>query len=255
MCQKTWWLVSAVLTIAAFGGGVGVGFLWRAKGGATVDAAPRPDAETKAPTKPPAPPSGMHLEHHKDAERLLHLAFQPGILLQFSGDKYVKFWAELETNGETRQIVQVSSRPFVQFAGPIPHDAGDVVWLRVRTGTPGTEIWRMVLRGKNSTQFAVMEAYLFGRVPIRSTQDLLPAPVHEIPEPLPLDRPVCLHEAREISELDDRVQLVSNVGVLGSAALTDPLTKCALLAAPRTAGICTIRLMCRVEPDNVVPGK
>jgi hypothetical protein len=254
MGRKTWWLASAALTLAAFGGGIGVGFLWRPTAETGADGAPRSGTE-QAPPKPPAPRDGMYLEHHKDAERLLDLALLPGFLLKFSGNKYVKFWAELETDGQTRPIAEVSSRPIIQFAGPIPHDAGDFVWLRLRTGTPGKEIWRMVLRGKDSVQFANMEAYLFGRTPIKSTRELLPAPVHEIPEPLPLDRALCLKEVREIGEVDDRVQLASSFGLLGSGAWTGPLVTCAMLSAPRTAGICTIRLMCRVEPDNVVPGK
>jgi hypothetical protein len=45
MCQKTWWLVSAVLTIAAFGGGLGVGIFCWPSGQALVDAAPQPGPE------------------------------------------------------------------------------------------------------------------------------------------------------------------------------------------------------------------
>ena len=57
MCQKTWWLVSAVLTIAAFGGGLGVGIFWRPSGQAPVDAAPPSGPENaQATPKSPTPP-------------------------------------------------------------------------------------------------------------------------------------------------------------------------------------------------------
>jgi hypothetical protein len=256
MCQKTWCLASTVLILAAFGGGVGVGWVWRSKEEPIVAAGPRPDEENpQAKSKPPAPPDGVRLERLKDAESLLDSVFQPNVMLKFSGNKYLKFWAEIETNGRTRQIVEANSRPFFQFPGPIPHDAGEFVWVRQGTGTPGRETWRMVVRAKNATQFANMDVHLFGQAPIKSTQALLPAPIHEVPDPLPLNQPVCLKEVREISEVDDRVQIASNMGLLGSAIWLDPLTRCATVVAPKTAGICTIRLMCRVESDNVVPGK
>ncbi len=259
MCQKIWWLATAVLTIAAFGGGLGVGFLWVPKGLPPVEAAPRPEPENaKANPKPPAPPDGLRLEHIKDVEAILDRVGQPIVVLKFSGNKYVRFWAEVETNGETRQILEATSQPFLGFAGPIPHQEGDFVWLRSRMETPGVEHWRMTARSKNGASFGTMPVHLFdrpGAVTIKSYGAIQPASVLKIPEPMPLDRAVCLTEVREISDKGERVLLASNAGLVSSAASANPLATCAALLAPKTAGICTIRLMCKVYPEDTAAGK
>jgi hypothetical protein len=259
MGQKSWWLASAVLTIAAFGGGVGIGFLLWSKEHTSGPAAPRPEpGSAQAKPKPPTPPGALRLERLKDAEGMLEAAGQPVVLLKFAGNKYVKSWGDVETNGETRRIMEVTSRPIVQFAREVPHDTGDFVWLRLPTEIPGKEVWRMTLRGKDAASGANMEVYLFGRprkVPIKSTRMLVPTPVRKIPESLPLDRAVCLMEVREISDQGDQMLLAWSTGLLGSAALPHPLATCALMVAPKTVDICTIRLMCKVEPENVVPEK
>jgi hypothetical protein len=254
MCKKTWCLISALLTLAAFGGGVGVGFLCRPKQETLEARAARLDPKKAQPKgKPSTPPKGMRLKFLKEAQEMLESAGQPNVMLKFAGNRYIKFWAEIEMNGETRRILEVTSRPIIQFAGESPHDAGSFVWLRLRTQTPGKEAWRMRLRGKDGASFGNMEVYLFGRsakAEIKSTRELLPAPVHKIPKPLPLDRPVCLMEAREISDKGERMSLGSHVALLGSAALANPLPMFAGVVTSKNPGICTIRLMCKVEPPD-----
>jgi hypothetical protein len=258
MCQKSWLLASALATIAAFGGGLGAGFFWATKGQTPVEAAPRPDPGNAKANSKPAPPDGVRLERLQDAEGLLESAGQPTVMLKFSGNRYLKFWAELETNGETRQVLESTSRPMFEFAGPIPHNEGDFVWLRARTETPGVEAWRMATRGKNAWSGGSTTVHLFdrpGKATIKSYGTMQPESVLKIPELLPLDRAVCLKEVREISDHGERALVASNAGLIGSAASANPLATCAALVAPKTAGICTIRLMCKAYPEDVAPGK
>jgi hypothetical protein len=260
MRQNSWWLGSALLVLATYAGGVRLGYLLRATpdGGPKAPAAPD---KQESNAKPPASgPDGIRLERFKDSEGLLELikdAGQPTFVRKLSGNKYVKIWAEVKTCGELRCSVEVSSIPLVRFGGPIEHYEGKFTWLRRHTGSPTRESWSMRMHTKNSVSFANNEVGLFDRfglMPIKSVREI-PAPVHEVPDPLPIDRPVCLDESRLVCDFDDRFQAASDVGLLGSAVSTNPLTAAATLAAPRLVGMCTVRLMCEVEPEVAVPEK
>jgi hypothetical protein len=58
-----------------------------------------------------------------------------------------------------------------------------------------------------------------------------------------------------LCEFDDRFLAASDLGLLASPASASPLSAATTLAAPRIGGMCTIRLMCKVEPDVAAPGK
>jgi hypothetical protein len=255
MCQKSWWVGSAVLAFAAFAGGGGLGYFWRAKPEANPNATAAREKPETNPKPPAPPPDGMRLERFKDPEGLLEQLKDTIFVRKLSGNKYVKIWGEVETNGKTRWVMELNSTPLVQFAGPIKHYEGKFTWLRRPTGSPVKQAWRMTLETKNSSSFANNEAWLFdGQTPIKSVREL-PAPVHEVPDLLPTDRAVCLHESRLLCEFDDRFQAASDLGLLGSAASTNPLAAAVSLAVPKTGVICAIRLMCTVEPDVSAPGK
>jgi hypothetical protein len=255
MCQKWWWVGSAVLALATFAGGVGLGYRWRAKPEANPStAASQEKSDVKSKPSVP-PPDGVRLERFKDPDGLLEPLKDTIFVRKLSGNKYVKIWGEVETNGKARWVMEMNSTPLVQFAGPIEHYEGKFTWLRFPTGSPAKQAWRMTLETKNGFSFANNEAWLFdGQTPIKSVQEL-PVPVPEVPDPLPTDRAVCLHESRLLCEFDDRFQAASDLGLFLSPASTNLLAATAWLAVPKMGVICTIRLMCTVEPNVAAPQK
>jgi hypothetical protein len=166
----------------------------------------------------------------------------------------VKIWGEVETNGKTRFVMEVTSAPFVQFAGPIKHYEGKFTWLRRPTGSPIKQGWSMSMETKDSSGFANNEAWLFepGATAIKSLREL-PTPVPDLPDPLPIDHPVILHQSRFLCEFDDHFQTASNVGML--AASVNPISAVTSVVVPRIGCVCTVRLICKVEPDAAIPGK
>src|SRR5262249_41023000 len=152
--------------------------------------------------------------------------------------------------------MEVTSAPFIQFAGPIEHYEGKFTWLRRETGSPIKQAWSMSVQTKNSSSGGNTEAWLFdpGVTPIKSLREL-PTPVPDLPDPLPIDRPVILYQSRLLCEFDDRFQAASDVGMLASAVWANPMAAVTSLVVPRIGSVCTVRLMCKVEPDVAVPGK
>jgi hypothetical protein len=235
---------------------VGLGYLWRPKPDVSPNAAGASEKQ-EANSKPPAPPpDGIRLERFTDPEGLLEPFKDTIFIRKLSGNKYVKIWGEVETNGKTRFVMEVTSTPFVQFAGPIKHYEGKFTWLRRHTGSPIKQGWSMTMETKNSSSFANNEAWLFdpGATAIKSLREL-PTPVPELPDPLPIDRPVILFQSRLLCEFDDRFQAASDVGLLASAVSTNSMAAVTSLVVPRIGSVCTVRLMCKVEPDVEVPGK
>ncbi len=254
MGQKSWWLGSAILAIATFAGGVGLGYFWSPKPDAGPKVAGVADKQ-EANAKPPAPPpDGIRLERFKDPEGLLEPFKDTIFARKLSGNKYVKIWGEVETNGKTRFVMEVTSVPFFQFAGPIKHYEGKFTWVRRNTESPIKQAWSMSVETKNSSSFANSEEWLFdpGATAIKSLREL-PTPVPGLPDPLPIDRPAILHQSRFLCEFDDRFQAASDVGMLAVSA--NPISAVTSVVVPRIGCVCTVRLMCKVAPDVAAPGK
>jgi hypothetical protein len=256
MGQKSWWLGSAVLAIATFAGGMGLGYLWRPKPDAGQRGAGAPDNQGAKSEAPAPPPDGIRLERFKDPEGLLEPFKDTIFVRKLSGNRYVKLWGEVETSGKTRFVMEVTSVPLVEFAGPVKHYEGKFTWLRRPTESPIKQAWSMTVETKNSSSFANSEAWLFdpGTTAIKSLREL-PTPVPDLPDPLPIDRPVILHQSRFLCEFDDRFQAGSDVGMLASEAPGHPMAAVTSLVVPRIGCVSTVRLMCKVEPDIAVPGK
>jgi hypothetical protein len=108
----------------------------------------------------------------------------------------------------------------------------------------------MSLRCKNGASWANMEVHLFGRpkeAGVEAVRELLPAPPHEVPDPLPEGVAVCVKETRDIS---DRAQVAACATLVGTAGQAPPLATVALAGASQAAGVCSTRLMCRVDVQS-----
>jgi len=252
MCGKTCF-VSTVVALAAFVAGIGLGFGW-ARSRQTVAEVPSSAGQSTAGSSAAtAPPTGFRLEARKEAEDLLDAAGQTVALLKFSGTDYIKFWGEIENDGRVVEFIEVTSVPFIGNIDTVSR-SGDFVWIRSNaTGIPGREQWRMTIRGKDQFAFGNMEIDPFrkeGRAPSKSVRPLPAVSQIKIPDPLPVDRAVCLREYREISDGGEQALVELAVNLLGVLATPSvgQFPACALCGAGGSDEICTIRLMCKVIP-------
>lgn len=286
MSRRSWLSTCGVAMLACFAGGIGLGFNW-ARNRQPNPVAPAPSAQPTpaqqppwakplATAKPHAPTNEVTIEKAEEIQELLTQAGLHALVFKYPKptDSVVRFRAEIEVDGTKRDGFGEIIAPEGFF--PFSDDSYQEVlflWVRDSPDVSGKEHWRIVCRvtarerplgddplnpapgidGRMKTLGTSTGVHRI-TVPIWNgrTDGIRPLPplsTIQIPTPLPMDREVCIAEIRGISHRAEATLVATAVSALGSPVsfAANPLPACALLNLPRKHGICTIRLMCRLN--------